>query len=315
MRRHLGLDFETERPIGAPSLGSCAPDVIVHEGASATEGSLQGVEIAADRHLGVDYYSIFYHAERYTLRVHTLCDFMISRDGSTVECRPVAGTDPDVVSVLLSGTVTAFLWMLRGRAVLHGSAVLQGSTAVALLGQSGSGKSTVAALCCAAGAKVLSDDLVVLETSRDAVWCLGGATELRLRPGMRSVTNLWPVKPAERETGDGRTAISAPSTNDPADGRLRLGVAALLCPSPEAAEVRLNRLHGTDAVFALMAQSRVTGLCDIGFNADLLAATAAVARHVAVVAIEVPWRPPFSLDLAGQLLDTLGGVTTAGAGR
>ena len=306
LRRHMGLVFETRRPFGRPLDRICTPDVTIREAGPAPEAPLQGSAVAVCRHLGADIYSLYRQPDGYTLRVHTLCDFLISADASSVECRPRPGTDDGMVDVLLVGTVTAVLWTLRGRPVLHGSAVIHDSRALALIGPSGSGKSTIAALCCAAGAGLLSDDLVVLEVSGETVRCVGRATELRLRAGMQPVTRLWPVKPLERATADGRTAVCL--VRDPSRDAeaVPLGAVALLCPSPDADALRLTRLSGPDAVFAMLGQSRVAGLADSSFNAALLAAAAAVERQIPVVAVEVPWRPPFDVESGRRILDALG---------
>ena len=313
LRRHMGLVFETARPIGAPYGHSGPPDVTLREGGPPPDDRLEGEPLAAYRHMGVEYYSLFRRADGYTLRIHTLGDFLISSDVSSVECRPLPGTADDTVSVLLTGTVTAVLWMLLGRAVLHASAVRHRSRAFALAGPSGSGKSTVAALCCAAGATLLSDDLLVLDPSEDGVRCVGRATELRLRPGMSSVTRLWPVEPATRETGDGRTAVKAGVervTGAGADAdALPLGVVALLRPSVDATEVSLTKLAGAEAVFALLGQSRVAGLADHAFNAAMMSSVAAVVREVPVVVAEIPWQPPFTVGAGQRILDALDALT------
>ena len=301
----MGLVFDTTRPIGVPLLDSCPADVTIREGGPPSEDRLEGEPIAAYRHGEVEYYSLFRHPAGYTLRVHTLCDFLISADASSVECRPLAATAEDTVSVLLTGTVTAVLWMLLGRAVLHASAVRRGSQAFALAGPSGSGKSTVAALCCAAGASLLSDDLVVLDHTQDRVRCVGRASELRLRSGMRSVTSLWPAEPPTRETADGRTAVKAGPDDRSDHDAVPLGAVALLHPSTKAKAIRLTRLFGADAVFALLGQSRVAGLADRRFNADLMSSVAALVRQVPVVAAEIPWQPPFTVGAGERILETL----------
>ena len=307
----MGLVFDTTRPIGVPLLDSGPADVTVREGGPPPEDHLEGELLAAYRHGGIEYYSLFRGPAGYALRVHSLCDFLIREDVSSVECRPQAGTADDIVNVLLQGTVTAVLWMLLGRAVLHASAVGHGSHAFALAGPSGSGKSTVAALCCAAGARLLSDDLVVLDHSQDRVRCVGRATEVRLRAGMRALTGLWPVELPTRETADGRTAVR-PEPDHPSErDAVPLGAVALLYPSADATAVRLTRLAGADAVFALLGQSRVAGLADTKFNAEVMSSVAAVVRQVPVVAAEIPWQPPFTVGAGERILEALDALTGA----
>lgn len=70
----------------------------------------------------------------------------------------------------LRGAVNALIGDLQGRLSIHASSVSLGSRAVAMLGESGAGKSTAAAqLCALHGARLLSDDVAMLKRSRSAV--------------------------------------------------------------------------------------------------------------------------------------------------
>lgn len=65
--------------------------------------------------------------------------------------------------------IAALAWRLpsRGGALLHAAGIVLGERAFALVGPEGSGKSTWAALAREAGARVLSDDMVVVEAGPD----------------------------------------------------------------------------------------------------------------------------------------------------
>ncbi len=64
---------------------------------------------------------------------------------------------------LLVAQVLPFAAVLQGLEVLHASAVTIGQSAVALVGRSGSGKTSVALALCRSGAGFLADDVLVLE--------------------------------------------------------------------------------------------------------------------------------------------------------
>ena len=85
-------------------------------------------------------------------RMGSVGDFEISGDLSTVVCHPYVGGRPDLLPIIIPGAIAAFLMNMAGRLVLHGSAVDLDGRALAFVGQSGQGKSTMAALFCAAGA-------------------------------------------------------------------------------------------------------------------------------------------------------------------
>ena len=87
----------------------------------------------------------------------------IGRDLSRIEGWREPETPDDRFRHLLLNQVLPRLLALRGRTVLHGSAVAIGSAAVGFLGDSGMGKSTLAASFGLNGYEVLADDGLVLD--------------------------------------------------------------------------------------------------------------------------------------------------------
>ncbi len=86
----------------------------------------------------------------------------------------------------------AFRLPSRGGAVLHAAGIVLEGRAFAMVGSEGSGKTTWALLAKAAGAMVLSDDLVVVEAARDGrLEALG--TPFRSRQHGRCAPGRWPV--------------------------------------------------------------------------------------------------------------------------
>lgn len=102
----------------------------------------------------------------YLIRVRGLGSFTIDRELRAIAWAVVPGKQ-QLAAVMLVGTVLALLLVLRGSLVLHASAVAVAGGALAFTGQSGRGKSTVAALCAAAGAAVVSDDVLLVELDED----------------------------------------------------------------------------------------------------------------------------------------------------
>jgi hypothetical protein len=95
----------------------------------------------------------------------------------------VAGTArwTDLSAVLL-GPVAAALLRGLGIAVLHGATVARGDRAIALLGASGVGKSSLAARLLATGWAPVSDDLAVLRQRGNDVLVTPGPPLLSLHP-------------------------------------------------------------------------------------------------------------------------------------
>ena len=104
-------------------------------------------------------------------------------------------TTPDRLPLLPSivmGWAIGYLLTLRGAVCLHGSVVrFQGRT-VALLGDSGTGKSTLAAAAVQAGADLLSDDLVAFPDPQSNRSVAAGAASLRLTPETAEALGIGP---------------------------------------------------------------------------------------------------------------------------
>ncbi len=87
--------------------------------------------------------------------------------GCRVIAWPEAGASDGDVSQQVLGPALALALMQQGHLVLHGAVIAIDDRAVVLLGDSGTGKSTTAAACAAAGHAVLSDDLAVVDYTDD----------------------------------------------------------------------------------------------------------------------------------------------------
>jgi hypothetical protein len=75
-----------------------------------------------------------------------------------------AGTDPDMtlLRLYLFGSVMGIICHQRGLFPLHASAVALNGKAIAFCGPPGAGKSTLAARCVEAGARLVADDILVI---------------------------------------------------------------------------------------------------------------------------------------------------------
>jgi hypothetical protein len=94
---------------------------------------------------------------------------------------------------LLNLTLAGLAWHLSraGGAILHAGGILLGERAVVLVGSAGSGKSTWVRLATEAGARSLSDDLVVLQASSGRIEALG--TPVRTRDFGSPGPGRWPL--------------------------------------------------------------------------------------------------------------------------
>lgn len=124
-------------------------------------------------------------------------EFVVAGDGLAVACRIEGVPDEEWQPVLL-GQVLPLVAVLRGREVLHASGVAVGDRAVALVGPSGIGKSTLGAELVARGGTLISDDALALQQAQGGVVAHPGPAHARL--GTRQATGLKPRLPRDTVT-------------------------------------------------------------------------------------------------------------------
>ena len=97
------------------------------------------------------------------LRFPGLADFAVSPDGFQVVCTPAPDVPPATAEHLYISQVLPLTQSKRGKLVFHASSVEVAGAAIAFLGESGRGKSTLAAHFAVSGYRFLTDDGLVLE--------------------------------------------------------------------------------------------------------------------------------------------------------
>lgn len=101
----------------------------------------------------------------YLLRFVDLADFHVSREGRAVRCWPAPGLSEESVRFLFVNQVLPLALSRQGTLVFHASAVEIDQRAVAFMGASGRGKSTLAASFATNGFRFLTDDGLVVTTT------------------------------------------------------------------------------------------------------------------------------------------------------
>ena len=96
--------------------------------------------------------------ETFLLHLHGVLRALI-RGGTSMLVEFEPGQDPDDLVLYLLGTCFAVILQQRGRVVLHASAIAVQGRAMLFCGQSGAGKSTMAALLEQRGYALLNDDV------------------------------------------------------------------------------------------------------------------------------------------------------------
>lgn len=235
------------------------------------------------------------------LRFESVCDVVVDNRAERVTVHLVDGVPLAMGGVLVGGTVLSYVLMLRGETVLHASAVDVGGRAVAFVGSSGMGKTTLATLMCRDGGLLITDDVLRLvrrrSDGRDG--CALGATELRLRAAAAGLADTFAEGGSHRPTADDRRALSVPAACEE-----DVPLAALLIPRPrrDSPELTVTRLRPATAAVALLRFPRILGVRDQRLLAGQFGQVMELAGRVPVFIADVPWGQPFPSDLSHRLL-------------
>jgi hypothetical protein len=119
--------------------------------------------------------------DRLVVHLDRAATFVTSADGSTIDLWVDRSPD-EYTSHLLVDHVVPRMLARRGFTVLHATAVDLGGAAVAFVGRSGAGKSTMAMSFVAAGARLMADDCLVLDTRDGAAMVTASYAGGRLLP-------------------------------------------------------------------------------------------------------------------------------------
>jgi hypothetical protein len=99
----------------------------------------------------------------YLLRFPGLADYLVSAAGDQVVCHPAPGVSEETTRHLYLNQVLPLALSRLGKLVFHASAVDLGGEALVFAGESGRGKSTLAASFATSGYPFLTDDGLLME--------------------------------------------------------------------------------------------------------------------------------------------------------
>ena len=229
------------------------------------------------------------------LRFPHLAEFVLQVGRGRIVCHPHRDVPAEPLGLLLSGTVLATWLTLEGHLVLHASGVVSDGVTVAFAGLSGMGKSTCAALACVAGARLLSDDLVLVGSDLDTE---PGMRGIRLRRAAAGIVDLFEGEVRTRATFDDRLAVFPPYASTSAPLR------AVVIPRPDRGADRLvvDEVPPSQAVPLLLPCLRVPRWFDHAVSARNLRRLGELVARVPVFTASIPWGPPFDPEPVADLL-------------
>jgi hypothetical protein len=190
----------------------------------------------------------------YLLRFPTLADFEVSADASCITCWPTPGTSDASVQQLFLNQVLPLVQSKRGKLVLHGSAVDIGAGAICFIGESGRGKSTLAASFATAGHGFLTDDGLVIEAFDGKLHVMPSHSSIRLWPDSEEAL-IWdgaPAAPPVQYSAKSRF-LADPALPHCSEPRPLLGIYFL--GEEDSITTRLTSLGPSEALILLVRHS------------------------------------------------------------
>lgn len=165
--------------------------------------------------------------------------------------------DPGEARSAILGGILATLLRQRGMLVLHACAVARDGAAIAFVGDSGWGKSTLAEYFCQNGYRLINDDVVALDVSGDDMIIVPGYPQIKLRQEAgrylrKDFGSLTPIS----DSGDKRGSVWATMfQNEP------VPLSRLYFLQPYAAdETAVEAIGVQEAIRELIQHTRVNHL-------------------------------------------------------
>ena len=118
------------------------------------------------------------------VRWEGLGEFLVSPDGRRIACRRFDGAETESFQVYLLGQALSFALVKKGLEPLHATCVVVDGEVVVLLGDSGFGKSSLAACFLHGGHRLLTDDLLIVRESPAGLLAYPGPPRIKLLPAM-----------------------------------------------------------------------------------------------------------------------------------
>jgi hypothetical protein len=197
----------------------------------------------------------FFRTDRgYLLRFPDLADFAVTADGNKVVAHPAPGTDEVTLEHLYINQLVPLAMSRQGRPAYHASVVTVAGGAVAFLGNTGAGKSTLAASFALRDSAFLTDDALLIEESDDGCKVVPSHPSLRLWDDSVEALVDADSPQADPISYSTKTRLLAGKALAYSEASLPLRAAFVLCGEDSPA-IRVEALGGLDRYMAWINNS------------------------------------------------------------
>ena len=235
--------------------------------------------------------------EQLLIRIRGVARYLIKRDRIGIDREPDA--HPGDVDAFLLGTALGALWHLRGGFPLHAAAIHFDDYCVAFTGESGAGKSTMAAALAGRGHKVFSDDVSYIRSSGLNLEAYPGANRIRLWDSAMDGLN-YNKQGVERELrGFDKFLIPFEGRQDAARP-MRLAAIYRLETAFSDSQPYIDRLKGMAAFEAILQNTYRLQLAEaMGRRQQVFEFCKQIAGEVPVFQLS----RPMNFEMLGKVLD------------
>jgi hypothetical protein len=176
-----GISVRSEVPLALPDYaGAGLAEIELKRGTPQTfSDAIAGTELTSR----ADWYHYAHLEDRSSyVRWRGLGEFLVSRGGGQILWDRAPEAPMESFQVYLLGQALSFALVKGGFEPLHATTIVDQGEGIALLGDSGFGKSTLAASFVASGCPLLTDDLLLLRPAANGMQAHPGPPRIKLFP-------------------------------------------------------------------------------------------------------------------------------------
>ena len=230
----------------------------------------------------------FYRSrDGYLLRFPGLADFEVSADGTEVVGYPSTDTDSATVEHLYINQLVPLALSRQGRPAFHASVVTVPGGAIAFLGKTGMGKSTLAASFALNEAEFLTDDALLVEETKRGCLALPSHASVRLWEDSVEAVCRADIPTADALTYTDKARLLAGTALTYCDSAQPL-LAAFVLSNKDGADIVVASLEGSDRTMQWVENSFLLDIKDKNLLASHFDWTHRISATVPTFSLDYP---------------------------